>query len=192
MPHLLLSLILAVPHALAADPWHTDLFLPGHDTWHARIPLDLTNASGIDLAGFPVTVKVGEGADEVPLVGANARSVRVCDARGVEMLFDLRGPGGERLEDGPIPRAAALTVPLTAAAGETQRLYVYFDNPEAYLLPEYLSARVTADSRRSEGGEATNPDRSESQGGYTWGNALRHRPKWYVTDLIRDSRGLVG
>ena len=119
--------------------WHAELALSGGDVWRARIPVDFFNRKDQDYAGFPVGLKVGRGPGEVDLVGAPAQSIRVSDSGGTEMLFDLRAPDGRRLAGGAIPAGAVLTVPVTVKGGSSQRLYVYFDNPSAHKLPDFLN-----------------------------------------------------
>jgi len=132
-----LLLLLSAP-LLAADPWHT-LVLGGADVWRLRVPLTLTNRSAGNVAGQPTNVRIGRYAGHLDLAGRRAQDVRVCDAAGTEMLFDLRTDAG-RLSTGPIPDGATLVVPCTAPAGATQRLWVYADNPDAFAVPDYLTA----------------------------------------------------
>ena len=155
---LLPVLLLCLSRVHAADAWHTNLLVPGLDVWHGRIPVDLTNTSDGDVAGRPVPLRIGAHADMLDIAGHNARAVRVCDAAGTEMLLDLRDADGVRVEDGPIREGSILTVPATAPAKGVQRLYVYFDNPEAYLLPEYLSGHSGVANPGFESGVRTTPD----------------------------------
>ena len=168
--------------AHAEELWHTRLFLPGSDTWHARIPVDLTNATGDELAGYPVALPVGDGKDEVNLLGAQARGIRVCNAAGVELLFDLRDANGVRLEDGPVPAGSTLTVPLTAPASGTQLLFVYFDNPDTYLVPDYLPGQAEAANGGFESGTGNLPagwrfDAVDDQHLLTWTDERPHGGK---------------
>ncbi|MBI2301325.1 MAG: hypothetical protein HYU66_20645, partial [Armatimonadetes bacterium] len=124
--------------APAADTWQTRLYLAGTETWHARIPVDLANHSAEPLEGYPAAVTIGQAPGQIDLVRQPARELRVCDRAGTELLFDLRAPDGRRVDDQPIPLGATLTLPVTAAAGETQRLYLYFEHPATWPVPECL------------------------------------------------------
>lgn len=146
----LLPLLLTAFAAFAADPWPADLFNAGTDIWRARVAIDGSNQSAGPLRGFPATVSAAEAG----LVGAQAQHLRVADAAGTEMLFDLRDADGRRLDAGRIPAGAKLTVPLTAEAGGTQRLYVYFDNPAAYAVPDFLNGLDSAANGGFEAGQA--------------------------------------
>ncbi|MCC7492037.1 MAG: DUF4091 domain-containing protein [Fimbriimonadaceae bacterium] len=160
----LLLALLALPALASAQvPWHEGLFLDGGQPWRARVGVTLTNPSAAALAGYPVTLRVGTAAGQLPLVGEQARAVRVCDDAGTELLYDLRGAAGARLSDGPLPAGAALTVPLTAAAGASQRLWVYYDHPGTWLVPDHLRAARGALNGSFESG-ATAPDEWSLEG----------------------------
>jgi len=149
----LLPLLLATT-TFAADPWPADLFNAGTYLWTARAPITLRNEGAGPLRGFPTTI----AAKDAGLVGQSADAVRVADAAGVEMLFDLRDANGRRLEDGRIPDGAKLTVPLTADAGATQQLYVYFNNPTAYAVPDFLNGLDSAANGGFEDGNGARPE----------------------------------
>lgn len=129
------------PLSRAAGDWHGELSLGGGDVWRARIPIDVTNRHHLAYAGFHVGLPVGKEPGQIDLVGVAASSIRVADADGTELLFDLRAPSGVRLVDGGVPEGAVLTIPVTVDPGESQRLFVYFDNPSAYKVPDYLNGR---------------------------------------------------
>lgn len=130
------SLLLAASLAagLAGGPsWPTDLAYPGTGLWTARLPVLVSNLGDAPLAGYPVELEVAA------LTGRAADALRVGDDDGAELLWDLRADG-RRVDRGPIPPGAVLTVPATAPRGGRQRLWVYFDNPTAYHVPEFLAA----------------------------------------------------
>ena len=158
MRALTLSFLAACVAFAEPVPWHTRLFIAGGDAWRLRVPLTLTNNSGGELQGYNVGVPVGNGVGQAALVGQQAETIRVCDEGGTEMLFDLRGPDGVRLESGPIPAGATLTVPLTAPDGGAQQLFVYAGNPATYLVPDYLHGGTGALNGGFESGDGTAPD----------------------------------
>lgn len=129
----------AIP-GTAAD-WHHPLYLSGGDFWRSRIPIRVVNDSRQKLEGMPVELPVGFGPGQAALVGADAASLRVCDERGREILFDVAGPGGDAVRQGPIPPGSTLTVPADCPPQAAVRYYVYFDNPAAGSLPDFFEAR---------------------------------------------------
>lgn len=139
-----------------ADAWHDDFHLGGADGWRQRIAISVTNNSATDVAGKPVDLRVGGGADEAGLAGANADALRVCDTNGIEMLWGLRAADGTQIRRGPIPAGATLTLPVECGPHSSARLYVYFDNPSAWPVPDFLTASgalVNGDLESGEGGE---------------------------------------
>ncbi len=156
----------AMVTAAAAEPaWHGNLFLALGDVWRARAPVTVTNTGQSELLGAAVDLKVGAGAGELALTGARARDLRVCDDDGIEMLFDLRGPDGVRLTDGAVPAGSTLTVPAAVKPGQTQRLWVYWDNPSTYLVPDYLKSASGPRNGGFEAGSGGVPDGWQFDGG---------------------------
>ena len=89
--------------ASARDEWHHPLYLAGGGVWRARVRLELRNEMDREVAGDPVTLRIGRAPGEADLVDARAEAVRVCDAAGNEMLFGIAGPDGRLTTKGPVP-----------------------------------------------------------------------------------------
>jgi hypothetical protein len=125
--------------AAGAAEWHNSLYLGNDGYWRARVAVEVRNNDATrDVAGDPVEVRIGRGANEADLLGADARTVRVCDADGVEMLYRIDAPDGTAVTDGAIPAGSALTLPVECAAHATATYYIYFDNPSAWAVPDFL------------------------------------------------------
>ncbi|NMC21425.1 MAG: hypothetical protein GYA33_13520, partial [Thermogutta sp.] len=135
----MLLLVAAMP-VTAAD-WHHPLYLSGGDYWRCRIPIRVVNDSPQALEGVPIEVPLGSGPGQ-GLVHAEATSLRLCDENGRELLFDVVGPDGAAVREGPIPAASSLIVPADCPPQAARGYYVYFDNPSAGRLPDYLEARM--------------------------------------------------
>ncbi len=142
--------------ACAAD-WHHPLALDSGDYWRARVPVEITNDGEKAMEGTPLEVKVRATGPLSLLVGVDARQIRVADADGTEMLFVVFGPGGAMVER-EIPRGASLVLPVECAAKSTTTYYVYFDNPAAGHVPDYLSARPGLVNGSFELGSGDTPD----------------------------------
>ncbi|UCF36536.1 MAG: carbohydrate binding domain-containing protein, partial [Acidobacteriota bacterium] len=124
---------------MAADPWHYPLYVSGGDYWRQRIGVEVRNPINRSLNGKPVSIQVGTGSGQVDLSGAEARSIRLVDATtGRELLFDVTGPSGTSVRSGPIPAGSSLTLPIECPPFGTKHYWIYFDNPEAWLVPDYL------------------------------------------------------
>ena len=155
-----LVLLAAAASVALAQTWPTDLACGGADLWRSRVAVTVTNQGTTAVAGAPVEVPVGAGG--LPLVGARAQDIRAADDAGTELLFDLRGPNG-RIKEGSIPDGARLTLPVAAAAGATQRVWVYWDHPDAYPVPDYFKGSGALANASFESGEKT-PDGWELSG----------------------------
>ena len=116
------------------------------------------NDGDCELLGRPVGVKVGAGHGTAVLSGAAAEAVRVCNEQGVEMLFDVVGPDGESVVVGPIQEGSSIVIPAECPPKSTAVYYVYFDNPSAGQVPDFLEARfrlTNGDMERGNGLEPT-------------------------------------
>ena len=135
-----LGILLMSAAASAAGPWHHPLCQDGGGVWHRRIPITFTNPTDQALKGDPASLSVGTIAQA--LAGVAAETVRVCDASGQEMLFALTDAQGSLRTRGPVPRDASLTIPVECGPGKSTTYYVYFDNPSAGELADFLAART--------------------------------------------------
>lgn len=153
-----LFLLLSSPMSVLAADWHHPLALDGGDYWRARLPVTITNDGNKPLEGMPVEVNIVGHEPTSALVGREARQIRVTNADGVEMLFALYGLGGEAIEEGPIPSGASLVLPVECEAEGSVTYHVYFDNPAAGLVPDYLTARPGLVNGSVELGAGKTPD----------------------------------
>ena len=153
---LLFALILAVPGLSSAD-WRHPLYLGNDGCWRSRIRVDVQNDMARDAGGAPVTLAVGPGPGEANLAGEAAEAIRVLDAAGAEMLFDLTDLDGRPVTTGPIPAGASLTIPVECAAGGAASYWLYYDNPAAWPVPDFLEASPTVRNGGLEEGEGDTP-----------------------------------
>jgi len=173
-PILLLAICLTAPGAPAGTAeWHHPLYLDGGDFWRARIPVTVHNEGELAAEGDPVAITVGSAPGQAALDGKRAEAIRVCDAAGVEMLFGLTAPDGTPVTRGPIPAGSTLVLPAVCPAQSTAVSYVYFDNPHAGEVPDFLSARMQLANGDVERGEGDAPsawrhDRPDDTHRATW------------------------
>ncbi len=140
--------------AEAALAWHHPLYLSGGGWWRMRMRIDVRNDEARPAVGEPVAVPIGRAAGQADLAGQAAQSIRVCNEQGTEMLWALSGPDGEPVTRGPIAAGSSLILPAECAAGKSAAYYVYFDNPAAGAVPDFLQAHlglVNGDLEKGEG-----------------------------------------
>lgn len=156
-----------------ASDWHHPLYLDGGQWWQARIPIHVQNKTDVALAGRPVVIAIGDGAGQAALADQRAEAIRVCDAQGVEMLFAVYGPHGDRIDEGPIPDDGTLVIPVECPANGKAVYYVYFNNPAAGRLPDFLGSRPGLSNGDVEAGDGDTPagwrhDRADAQHRASW------------------------
>lgn len=139
------------------DIWHQNLSLGGDDYWRQRIKIVVRNDGEAVQTGTPLEIKIGKGEGEADLVGTEASTVRVCNEFGVEMLYNILSPSGKELTSGPISPGSALVIPIECPPYATTSYYIYFDNPSAWRVPDYLSASVGVRNGSLEEGEGHEP-----------------------------------
>lgn len=179
----LVAILGAAAHA--APAWKTDLCLAGGGQWDKRVSIVATNSADQPVKGAPVSVAIGNGAGEAPLVGVEARELRVCNEAGIEMLFGVTDPAGRAVTAGPIPARSHLTIPIECEANASATYYVYFDNPSAWQMPDAFAAAAGVRNGDLEEGEGLAPD-----GWHHDGNDAHHRTSWVTEDPQSGSKCL--
>jgi hypothetical protein len=140
--------------ALCVTDWHHPLCLDGGGYWRARIPVAIHNDKDVALEGDPVVLRIGSEDGAACLIGVAAESIRLTSASGIEMLFAMTGPNGQRISRGPVPAGAKLVIPTECPARSSATYYVYFDNPHARGVPDSLAVRsglINGDLERGQG-----------------------------------------
>ena len=152
-----------------AAPWSTSLsFDGGGGVWTKRMPITFHNRFAEPMEGKVHTI------NHVNLHAATAQEIRVTTETGQEVMFDLHRDG-ERLETGPLGKGAPLSIlsiPVDCEPGKSAqhgkaRYFVYFGNPKAEPVPEFLDAKpgfANGDMETGPGpmpsGWEANPDKS--------------------------------
>lgn len=167
------------------------MYLANGGYWRQRIPIIIRNDTDRPAAVEPVPVRIGKGKGEADLVGARAEAVRVCDAAGTEMLFDLTAPNGQRIVQGNIPAGSVLTIPAECAARRTATCFVYFDNPSAWRVPDFLDAAVGLHNGGVEEGTGNTPfgwqhDANDEQHRTFWVTEHPHSGKRCLKTVVAD------
>jgi hypothetical protein len=170
--------LLALAPGGAAE-WQQDLYLDGGGWWRSRVGVTVSNDRGLAVAGEPVALGIGSNPGQAALVGKLAQSLRVCDARGIEMLFAIVGPDGTLVTEGPIPAGSSLVIPAECPPHATAAYDVYCDNPAALAVPDFLRAHTKLVNGDLETGEGEVPahwqhDQPDPQHRASWS---RERPQ---------------
>lgn len=142
---------------LWATEWQSGWYLDGGGYWAARLQVTVSNLTDRPMEGSPVPVPIGSGPGEANLVGTEARAIRVVRADGQEVLFALVSPQGQEIRTGSIPAGTTLLLPAECPPKEKSTYWIYFDNPLAGQLPDFLPDRLDLVNGDLEEGEGDRP-----------------------------------
>jgi hypothetical protein len=159
--------------AIRPPDWKHPLSLDGGGWSSGRIRVVVKNETLKQAAGQPVAVRVGNAPGEADLAGQRAEAIRVCDGHGQEMLFALQNPQGDLIKRGPIAAGSTLLLPAECAARQTANYDVYFDNPDAWELPDWLAAKLGTVNGDLEQGDGDAPKAWSHDAG-----DAHHRATW--------------
>ena len=175
--------------ASASAKWHHPLHLDRGGYWRHRLTVQIDNDSQQPAEGAPVPVKLKGSGPARAMIGARAGRVRVCDASGTEMLFRISGPNGASVERGEIPAGSVLILPAECPAGESATYYVYFDNPEAWAVPDFLEAHLGVSNGGMEMGDdgvpaGWDPDAGDEKHRVFWVSENPHSGKKCLKTVV--------
>ena len=145
-----LALNLGVAFASAGDigsaaptqPWPQALCLGNDGYWRGRLRVVVRNDSGRPLAGNPVEVAIGRTVGQADLEGVSADALRLLNNTGAELLWSIAAPGGRPVGRGPIPPGSVLTLPAECPTHGQASYWLYFDNPLAWAVPDFLNSQA--------------------------------------------------
>ena len=170
VPLAALLLALTSAYANAGEPWRHPLSCARGGYWRSRVPVRVENISGQDLTGHAIELPVGRGPQQIDLVGRRADAVRMCDAKGNELLFDVRGPVRESRRGALLAAGDTLQFCVDCPKDAAAQFWVYFDNPLALRVPDFLSVGLV--NPGFEAGE------HKPEGWLTWAEDAHHRTAW--------------
>ena len=129
----------------SADAWHHPLYHCRGGYWRQRVAVVVRNGGEQPVEGRPVSVAVGDAAGQLPLVGQHIEALRVIDEAGTDFLYAVVSPNGQALTRGTVPAGATLVLSAECAGKESKTYYVYFDNPSAWGVPDFLKGAASGE-----------------------------------------------
>ena len=120
--------------------WEENLYLGRGDFWRKRVPITVSNPQDEPCNGSPATLKPGK---ELPIAGVRVEELRLLDEKGNALLFGVWGD--ERIESGPIPENAEISIPVSLPAKGSATYWLYWDNPCAWGYADFFKGREFLD-----------------------------------------------
>ena len=172
-------------------PWHTSLCLGNDGYWRQRIRLVVHNPADHALVGEPVDVTIGKAQGQVDIEGMVADALRLVDDAGGEMLWAIADPAGKAIERGPIPSGSVLTIPADCPAQGDAGYFLYFDNPSAWAVPDFLAVVGGLRNGDLELGEGGLPigwqhDASDAKHHTTWVDEPSHSGRKCLKTIVEE------
>jgi hypothetical protein len=123
--------------ATAETPWHHPLSCDGGGYWPLRVPVCVRNIGDGPLSGMPAPIELTQANG---LVGNAVAGLRVVDADGDEVLYDVRDDKGEP-KRGAVSLADGdrIVLPVEIPAKGNATYYLYAGNPAAWPVMDWLS-----------------------------------------------------
>ena len=143
---LFIGLLVAALETVAA-PWHYPQYLDHNIPHKQRRAIMITNKSDAACDGDMLFVPV----KELGLAGTPSKDIRFVDDNGMELMYAIHPEGPALTKDGSI------IVPVKAEAGQTVTLWLYWDNPSAWELPDKLMVPLKTFSDSFEDGNEIAP-----------------------------------
>ena len=132
---------------MVAAPWHYPQYLDHNIPHRQRRAIVITNKSDVASDGDMLFVSV----KDLGLAGTPSKDIRLVDDNGMELMYAIHPEGNTLAENGSI------IVPVKADAGQTVTLWLYWDNPSAWPLPDMLKAPLKMFSDSFEDGNEIAP-----------------------------------
>jgi len=133
-------LLLLAALASAAPAWHPDLACSGGGVWTVRVTVTVTNTTKADAAGTPVELTVGTEKGQLLFAGQPLAGIRICEANGDELLYDVLDAQGRPKRQGNLTAGDKLVFGVECARSRLAEVYVYTDNAKAWPVPDGLGA----------------------------------------------------
>ncbi|MBE6412450.1 MAG: DUF4091 domain-containing protein [Opitutales bacterium] len=120
-----------------ASLWHFPLYLDGGTPAKNRLQVEVSNIGEIDAVGGEFKIS----AKELGLVGKNIKSIRILSENNRELLWSVQ-PETKKLK-----KNSQFIIPVDCKVGKTTKIWVYYNNPTAYEVPDYyVSTKNFSDS----------------------------------------------
>ena len=167
-----IGVLLVIAMSCAAGEWHHPLSRDGGGIWRQRIPITVTNPTDQALKGTRSVWPLARCQSTRRHAGRVGPGLRLP---GQELLFAITDSQALLVTRGPIPSTGFLTIPVECGPRQSATYYVYFDNPSAGELADFLEARrrwstatwSRATVERRQAGNMMNPTRHTEPPGAT-------------------------
>lgn len=126
-PRLLSATVLLLGSVLMAAPWHFPLYLDGGRPAGKRREIVIDNPGKSAIDGEQLRMR----AADIGLAGTPRRELRVVGNSGQELLYALEP------DDEIIDADSELLIPVQCAARSTSSIWLYYDNPAAWDIPDF-------------------------------------------------------
>ena len=92
------------------------------------------------------------GAFPLPMAGAMAQDVRICDEKNVEYLFEILNVQNESQHSGVLAAGSKIIVPIELTTiSQNPTFFVYFENSKSWILPDWWIQKRFANGSFEEG-----------------------------------------
>lgn len=124
----------------------------------------------------------------LPIAGAKAEEIRVCDAKQTEYLFEILDKNKKPQHEGVLESGAQLIIPIELTTiPQTSVFYVYYDNPRSWVLPDWWAMRRFSNGGFEEGSTVPDEwalDSSDAEHQISWSNDVVRNGKKSIKTVV--------
>ncbi|MEW6355069.1 MAG: glycoside hydrolase domain-containing protein [Planctomycetota bacterium] len=154
------------------SPWHLRFYKAGKGYWKGRVRVDVRNTSERKIEGDSISLTVGKGDGRLDLSGEEIKALRVCDAQGEELLYELLDTQQRPKTIGALADGDTLAFAVECDPQGSTVYHIYYDNPDAEAVDDFWRANVPLLNGGFEDGGET------PAGWTTWGEDDTHHLSW--------------
>ena len=176
---------------VVSEDWKQDLCLGNNGIWRQRIQITIKNDRDTPATGDVISIKIGSAPGEAALVGVQTDALRLCNEAGQELLWAVTDKNGQMIRRGAIPSGSTLHIPADCPARAQTKYRLYFDNPDAWAVPDFLNVQFGLRNGGVEGGDGETPfgwkhDAPDAQHKATWVEERPHSGKRCLKTVVAE------
>ncbi len=172
------------------------LSMDGNGFWKKQITLEIINNSSENWVDKILYLSISRNGsryekNNIPLAGEQAQSLRICDDKGREYLFNIYDTNMLEYHQGILKDNFTLSIVANCKAGQKERYHICYDNDKAWVVPDWLpgiGSMQNTDVELENNGLPANWsfDKSDETHIITWSSEKPHSGKKCIKTEVKE------